>query len=353
MPAHAGPRFLVTGATGFIGSRLVSELIAEHGAEAITAMADVETTPDERACVRELKSRAVTLIQCDLLELPKLGLPVPEFDVVYHLAGFVAVEKRNPKIAVNTTGTTNLLDWLGQNLSGKRLVFSGTQLSVDRNERPTGPMNESTPCHPKTEYGRTKLEAERIIEARSPILHFDYTILRLSTIIGPGYRAEGILGRFQQLLAKNSLATRLNWPGRTSIICLSDVVDIMIAAPQLAETKNEVYHLSNGEDPTIDHLLDQISRILRLPRKKIAVPAWIWEIVWAITSFAGNKKAIPFELRVFLWRVSHMAGDGLYLDGSKLNGVLNPHYRSIEEGLYEAYGVTGFSKLAMKPDFRR
>lgn len=339
MPASSGPKFLVTGATGFIGSQLVSALIAEHGPQAVIAMANTELKSGEEAFLRRLKAQNVATLQCDLVEMHKLNLPVPEFDVLYHLAAYVETEKPSPKIAVNTTGTTNLLNWLGPKLSGKRLVFSGTQLSMDRGSRPSGPMVETSPCHPKTEYGQTKLESERIIQAKSRELHFDWTILRLSTIIGPGFRGGGMLEIFQRLLNKNSLATRLNWPGKTSLIGLADLVDILVAVPKHTETKNEIYLLTNGEDPTVDNLLDQIAGIYGLPRKKIIVPRFLWNILGAVTSFAGDKKVIPFRMRVFLWRVSHMAYDGLYLDGSKINAVLKPKYRTVEQGLREAYGM--------------
>ena len=338
MTVQKPTRFLITGSTGFVGRQLVARLIAQYGSAAVTAMANVHLTSREENFLRAFKKQKVRVIQCDLLDLPKLDIPVPSFEVIYHLAAYVETEKASPAIAVNVGGTKNLLDWLGQSLRGKRLVYTGTLASMDRRGLPIGPMNESTLCFPKTSYGRTKLEAEQIIQAQSFRLAFDYTILRLCTILGRDFRSGGMFDLFPQLLRKNALATRLNWPGRTSLLCLSDLIEIMIAVPQLSQTRDELYLVSNGEDPTFDQLLDQIARTLNLKRDRIALPRWFWKSI-GFGALLGSRssKFIPHSLRTFCWRISLMVYDGIYADASKLNAALKPSYRSLESGLREAY----------------
>lgn len=164
-------------------------------------MANVHLKPTEESFLQALNKQKIRVIQCDLLDLPKLDIRVPSFDVIYHLAAYVETEKASSRIAVNAAGTKNLLDWLGPSFLRKRLVYTGTLASMDRRGRPVGPMSESTPCFPKTSYGRTKLEAEQIIRAQSSHLGFDYTILRLCTILGRDFRSGGMFDVFPQLLA--------------------------------------------------------------------------------------------------------------------------------------------------------
>ena len=339
MIADNTTRFLITGSTGFVGRQLVAQLIAKYGPAAVTAMANVHLEPKEESFLHAFKKQAVHVIQCNLLDLPNLDISVPSFDVIYHLAAYVETEKARPEIAVNTEGTKNLLSWLGRSLSGKRLVYTGTLATMDRRGRPVGPMSESTLCFPKTPYGRTKLEAEQIIQAQSSHLNFDYTILRLCTILGLDFRSGGMFDVFPQLLQKKSLATRLNWPGRTSLLCLSDLIEILIAVPQFPQTRNELYLISNGENPTFDQLLDQIAHTLNLERERIALPRWLWETVGMVALLGSSSAFIPHSLRTFCWRVSLMVYDGIYADSSKLNAVLKPSYRSLESGLREAYAA--------------
>ena len=335
--ADHATRFLITGSTGFVGRQLVAQLVATYGPAAVTAMAHAHLDPKEENSLQTFKKQAVRVIQCDLLNLPKLDIPVPSFDVIYHLAAYVETEKASPEISVNTEGTKNLLNWLGQGLSGKRLVYTGTLATMDRRGRPVGPMSESTLCFPKTPYGRTKLEAEQIIQTQSSHLHFDYTILRLCTILGHNFRSGGMFDVFPQLLQKKSLAARLNWPGRTSLLCLSDLIKILILVPQFPQTRNELYLISNGEDPTFDQLLNQIAHTLNVERERIVLPRWLWESIGRVALLGSSSALIPHGLRTFCWRVSLMVYDGIYADSSKFNAVVKPSYRSLESGLREAY----------------
>jgi hypothetical protein len=142
---------------------------------------------------------------------------------------------------------------------------------------------------------------------------------------------------FPQLLHKNALATRLNWPGRTSLLCLSDLIEILITVPQFPQTRNELYLVSNGEAPRFDQLLDQIAHTLNLEREQVALPRWLWESIGIVALLGSSSAFIPHSLRTFCWRVSLMIYDGIYADSSKLNAVLKPSYRSLASGLREAY----------------
>ena len=339
MKTDAKLKFLVTGATGFVGSYLVPALLGRYGPGAVIAIANQHLRPREELALRKFQEAKVPVIRCDLLDLPHTAPAPPEFDVLVHLAAYVETERASEKIAVNTRGTRNLLDWLGPRLAGKRVVYTGTLASVDRPGRPRGPIVETTPCTPRTEYGRSKLEAEQIIQARGVEAQYHWTILRLCTILGDGYRLGGMFDVFPQLLRRNALGTRLNWPGKTSLLCVSDLVEILAALPELPETKNESYVLTNGEAPTFDQLLQQIAEILGLTRHRIVLPRWCWEVVGAVAVFGADKSFLPHALRTFCWRVSLMVYDGFYGDNSKWNQLRKLDYRSIREGLREAYGV--------------
>src|SRR6185436_15889146 len=126
------------------------------------------------------------------------------------------------------------------------------------------PITETTLCSPKIPYGRTKLLAEDCIRSGHARLGFDYTILRLCTIIGPGFRPGGMFGRCPELLAKNKLPARLNWPGRVSFLSINDLTRILLAVAILPEAANQLFVLSNGENPTFDELLEQMARVLGL-----------------------------------------------------------------------------------------
>jgi nucleoside-diphosphate-sugar epimerase len=332
-------RFLITGATGFVGSNLIHALVQMYGVHSVVAMAHSELDARENVRLEGLRKLGVQLLRCDLLELPHSTLASPEFDVVYHLAAYVETEAASRRIRVNTEGTNNLINWLGPRFKGKRFIFTSTLASVDRSGKPTGPMTESTPCCPRTEYGRTKLEAETIVCQLAKRTGFDFTVLRLCTIIGPGFRPGGMFAVFPDMLRKKAVGTRLNWPGKTSLLDIANLVEILLRLPNLRETANETYVLSNGEDPSFDKLLDEVALTVGVSRKRIMLPSWLWSVVGFIASSGAEAALLPHSLRTFCWRVSLMVYDGIYADATKLNSVLPIHYRAVFDSLQSAYNT--------------
>lgn len=328
--------FLVTGATGFVGSNLISALVAAHGPSSVTAMVHEELSEREQARFEVLRKLGVQLLRVDLMTLHKSHMEAPAFDIVYHLAAYAETETPSDCMRVNDIGTLNLLNWLNDHLKGKRFIFTGSLASVDRCCA-RGPLNESTECSPITSYGKTKLAAEEMIRARRAELGYDYTILRLCTVLGKGYRPGGMFGVFPQMLARNALPTRFNWPGRTSFIDVSDLVQILFSVPTLPETANELYVVSNGEDPSFDQLLDQMAAVLGLRRDKIKLPEWFWLFSCRIAWFFASTRWTPYRLQILCWRLGLMISDGIYADSAKLNAVIPIKYRSIVDGLRGAY----------------
>ena len=328
--------FLVTGATGFVGQHLCEALIRQHGADAVVALVQPGCRTVEMPRLERLERQGVRTVKVDLLQLPQV-LP-PSCDVIYHLAAYAETESPTGNFAVNSDGTRNLLHWLGGNLKGKRVIYTGTLASMDR-DQPLGPLTETSVCYPKTPYGHTKLRGEEFLRSQSSELGYHYTILRLCTIIGPGYRSGGMFGIFPRLLKNRALGVRLNWPGRCSFLAVHDLVGVLLKIASLPEAANEIYVMSNGEAPTFNQFLDEIAEVLNLPRQKIALPRWAWQWIGLMSRRGASLKFAPYSTRIFCWRIAHMVTDGLLADNSKLRRVVPCDYQSIREALQQMYSA--------------
>jgi nucleoside-diphosphate-sugar epimerase len=339
-PCPSGSRYLITGATGFIGRHLVEALLAQFGAGAIVAMTHTHRGKDEQRAFERWRSTGISLIECDLLNLQQQSPLPPEFDVVYHLAGHTETGSPSASFRVNSEGTRNLVRWLGPALRGKRLIYASTLATVD-SPRFRHAIDEATVCHPKTAYGRTKLAGEESIRSLQAEFGFDCTILRLCTIVGTGFRPTGMFGVFPRMLARNAFGTRLNWPGRISLMGASDLVRILTTLPVCPQTRNELYVMSNGENPSVDHVLDEMATAFGYPRNKVRVPLWLWRVTGALCWRITSLPMLPHRTRTFFWRLSHMIYDGVCADSSRLDAVLfRPRYQPFRECLQAIYGRT-------------
>jgi nucleoside-diphosphate-sugar epimerase len=329
--------FLVTGATGFIGSHVTTALINTFGSASVSAIVHPRLRTDESQTVAALRKHGATITECDLMDLPRAQPDLPSFDAVIHLAACAEPENARADFSVNDIGTRNLLEWLGLRLRGKRLVFASSLACVDR-DRPSGPITEATPCTPRTPYGRTKLKAEEEVRQRRAEFGYDFTILRLCTIIGSGFRPTGMFGLCPSMLARNALATRFNWPGRASFLGMNDVVRLLLVAAAHSDAANQTFVVSNGEEPTFDEVLDMIAAVHGLPRHRIALPPWLWGILGTVAWRLARSPVTPFRLRIACWRAAHVIYDGICADASKLNVLFGSRYQSVRDALCEAYG---------------
>lgn len=175
----------VTGATGFIGTKLVNALLAKgHSVHALSrAASNREGLMHER----------VRLVQGDLLDRESLRKGMEGCSQVFHLAAYAKNWSRDPSVffSQNVDGMTNVLD-AARDAGIKRVVFTST--IVVFGPRPAGVIgDESMPrITPKyfTEYEESKAVAERkaleYVKKGHPIV-----IVNPTRVYGPGKLTEG------------------------------------------------------------------------------------------------------------------------------------------------------------------
>ena len=192
-------RCVVTGAAGFIGSRLTQLLLDEGwdvvGVDAFTDSYD----PREKVARTELLSSHSRYhhVAADIAESDLEGI-LDGAEVVYHLAGRPGV-RDSFDIPLqyyhdNVLATTRLVNAARRTESVRRLVYASSS-SVYGNA--ALPFTEEGPTSPLSPYGQTKLESERLcLDANGADL--EATALRYFTVYGPGQRPDMGLRRFAE-----------------------------------------------------------------------------------------------------------------------------------------------------------
>jgi UDP-glucose 4-epimerase len=293
---------LVTGGTGFIGRRLVQRLIADYGAASIVCLTKSPVTPLEAKAIESFRGLGVRMIEGNLLDAPVSGQPPPPMDVVFHLAANIDTDAPEEALRVNHEGTRHLLDWLRPVSRGARIVYASSVAVHDRDRAPAAPISETSPFVPRTAYGRTKLQGERIIAERAAADGYSWTTVRLPTVYGPGQKPDGLFDTFITLAATGGLVGRIDWPGRTSIIHVDDVAAVMIELAANPETAGEVYCLASDEDLTVGELSRRIGTFVGHPVSPVTIPRPLLAVIRSIAWNRAIAAAMPARGRLPFWR---------------------------------------------------
>jgi nucleoside-diphosphate-sugar epimerase len=213
---------LITGATGFIGSHL-AETYIKNGYR-------VSALIRKNSRLADLAKHKVELIEADYSDVWSLENAVKNQDYVFHLAAAIYAPTWEKYYQYNCQATENLLNaCLHNRHSMKRFVFVSSISAI-------GPglkgqyLNENHPCQPISDYGRSKLAAEKIAaryQTKIPI-----TIIRPSNIIGP--RQREFVNALQ--LIKKGILPKIGNGDLQTMICY---VDDLVAALMLAADKDQ------------------------------------------------------------------------------------------------------------------
>ena len=182
---------LVTGANGFIGSRVVRALLT-HGFKEVRCFTRPSGNPESLEAIgKEFNLANLEIVKGNLLSRDNCLAAVRGVSVIYHLAA--GIDKTFPGCFLNSVITTrNLLDAAVREQTLKRFV-NISSLAVYSNEkiRPGGLMDESCEMDAKLverydpyAYGKAKQDELVLEYARTKGL--PYVILRPGVVFGPG-----------------------------------------------------------------------------------------------------------------------------------------------------------------------
>lgn len=232
---------LVTGASGFIGQPLVRRLLAHgHKVRALIRRAEEGTLlPGAEIEVGDLRDSGA-------VERAARGM-----DGVVHLAWATGVARESAARVVNVDGTRRLLD-AARLHDARRFVFVS---SISAARERMGP------------YGRTKLEAERLVSASE----LEWVILRPSLVYGPG--PAGLFARLERSLRGPVVPIVGDGSIELDPIHVEDVCTVIEQCLVRADSMGKRYDLLGPERVTFRELLVRLAAAIDARPRFVAIPA--------------------------------------------------------------------------------
>jgi nucleoside-diphosphate-sugar epimerase len=208
---------LVTGASGFIGTRLVERLVRRG--DLVTVLTRSGEFPNSQ----------VKVVKGDLT-YPDFVFSDNAYDVVYHLAAVWPGEKdKKIQRRINYDGTVNLYSKVKD--KAKFLVYvSGLGVFGDPKEKT---IDESSNPNPDTEYSRIRLEAQKYLEESCKQNGISFSIAYLGDVYGNG-------GWFKSMLIDRLEKGSFRIPGSgkyyRSFVHVDDAVSALVAIAEKNRT---------------------------------------------------------------------------------------------------------------------
>lgn len=252
-----GKRILVTGANGFIGSRLVEKLLECN--------ANVLALVDKGAYLDRIQhliaNPKLSLKRCSLNDLESLSEQIRgwgKIDIAAHLGLHVPnsqdfIKQSVEEINMNLLPAINLMTALGDSLQG--ICFSsstsvyGTPSSL--------PVKETDVPAPLFAYGAAKLAVENFLQVYGETHKIPVTVLRFATVYGPGETKHRAIPNFLNRIAQGQPPVIYGDGSETrDYIYIDDVVQATIRA--LAIRPDKIFNIGSGRGYTALEIAQKI-----------------------------------------------------------------------------------------------
>ncbi|MBN2293612.1 MAG: NAD-dependent epimerase/dehydratase family protein [Pirellulales bacterium] len=262
---EAASKVLVTGATGFIGTRLVQALLERgHNVRALTRSDNPPPPPGfDGGGKGPLDHERVEIARGDITDRESVFRAVDGCDYVFHLAAYAKNWAPDPQkfTESNVGGMRNVFD-AGRAAAIKRIVWTSTIVTFGPT-RPGEVGDENMPritdeCY--TEYEQSKFEAEReairYAQGGLPVV-----IVNPTRVYGPGHLTEA-----------NTLAQLIDSYDRGKVMVLLNrginvgnyvLVDDVVAGHILAMEKGRIgeRYILGGENVSLKEFFRTIDRV--------------------------------------------------------------------------------------------
>lgn len=287
----APPKALVTGAPGWLGTRLVDVLL--NGLSEVPALAG----PTDRR-VRCLVLRAANPAPLERLG-PRVELTVGDLSdgasidtfladargaTLFHAAGVIHPTRGTKEFdEVNACGTLRLVDAAKQ-AGVKRFIYVSSNSPIGTNATRDGIFDETAPYNPYMGYGRSKMLGEQAVRAAHGHGGLETVVIRPPWFYGPGQPPRQDL--FFTMVREGRVPIVGSGDNRRSMAFIDNICQGLLLCERTEAASGQVYWIADRRPYPMNEIVDTIERVLErdfgvsVAHKRVRVPAAVSDIAW-------------------------------------------------------------------------
>ncbi|KPJ65507.1 hypothetical protein AMJ44_10030 [candidate division WOR-1 bacterium DG_54_3] len=307
------PKILVTGATGFLGNRLI-EVLTQRGYS-------VRGLARKLSNIEKLKEFKAEIFFGDVGSMDSLKPVFEGIDIVIHAAADTAGHQEDSELST-IQGTRNIIDLCKHNQIKKLIYLSSCSVYgvADYKKGQVVTEDSSLERFPEKRgyYSEAKLKAEEIVVSAKDRGYLPIVCLRPGTIFGLG-------GEIFPPMMGFALGSRLfgiigNGEFVLPLVDIDNLVDAIIAAIEKQESAGSIFNVVDSDRVTKKMYVEMLLQKIYPKSRYIYIPLWfLYSTVFAQEIIAKLFRRKPFLTR---YRLISSQKNILY-DSSKIQRELN------------------------------
>lgn len=259
---------LITGASGFLGKRIVRFLQRANDAYLLTTSRQQESFPNH--LVRDLSEATVEL--------------TTNVDTVIHFAG-LAAHKQGDDAAFHHANVDNTVKVAKAALASgvKRFIFISTTDVYD--DKGSAPVIETSPLKPKSAYAQSKLTAENVLKQLCEESSMNLIILRLPLV----YHIDAVneFGQYIQMVKDNRPLPLDRINNQRTLLALRNFESALNAVLHQPEIQHETMNIADNFHLSTTEMMNGIAVAAVIPIKLFYAPKLLAKTAMKLTGKIG------------------------------------------------------------------
>lgn len=312
---------LITGGLGFVGQRLCERLLQEGYKVKIFSRGTY------KGPIRE----NVEVVKVDYSNIAALRANLEGVNIVFHLAACLFGNNYLDFYKANVALSKNLCAAAQGVLGLESFIYLSSQAAAGPAKNKQYPITEEDEPKPVSDYGRTKLGAEKYVLDLHDIHR---VILRAPVVFG---RNDSGVSKIASWVKRGLMVNTSSGETYFNFIYVEDLVNALFKASTLKEANGQVFFVGEDKSYSWTYFITTMAEKMGVPKPfMFTLPLWALEgVAWCYQNLAKVFKFTP-ALNYDKVREAAIKGDWVFTS-KKWNDLTKQKFTPLETALEESF----------------